>query len=92
MTLTNFPWQPIDTAPKVEFAKYIGYDTHAESWGEPEEGLCLITWMDEEDGFEAGWQVQPFSEGMDVVLDEETNITMWMPLSALLPGAPVGAA
>jgi len=90
--ITELPWQPIESAPRVDMATYLGYDEHtAKLHGDPTAGLCLITWMDEEDIEDeddyvpAGWQVQPFGEGLDSVDDDRTSVTMWCPLTALLP-------
>lgn len=78
-------WQPIATAPKIEFARYIGFDriTAALNPDDPNAGVCLITWLESDEDYEPGWQVQPFSEGLDCV-ESETDITHWM----LLPPPP----
>lgn len=81
-------WKPIDTAPKVEFASYLGFDAgYAEMGLTPEHALCVITWLDEDEDEDIpeGWQVQPLIEGLDVVFDDRTDITMWCELSELLP-------
>lgn len=82
---TSNEWQPIETAPRFDMARYIGFDKEtADLHNDPQAGVCLITWLeaDEEDvaeGYVSEWQVQPFSEGMDCI-GSETNITHWMPL------------
>lgn len=88
MTLAQLPWQRIETAPRVDMQTYLGYDEQtAKLFGTPDAGLCLITWLDAEDDEPAMWQVQPFAEGLDCVFDENTSVTLWCPLSALVPSA-----
>lgn len=81
-------WMPIETCPKAEFETYLGYYKHAEDWDSTRmDCLCLITWQvpDEDDDWEAEWSIQPISDGLDYAIDERTNVTMWAPLSELLP-------
>ena len=71
-------WQPIETAPK-NGKLLIGYDEiSAAAFNDRSAGLCLITWLDDDDdeGWPAEWQVQPFCEGMDCV-ESEVNLTHW---------------
>lgn len=81
-------WKPIETCPKNEFEAYLGYDAHAETWDETRQDcLCIITWQvpDEDDDWDAEWAIQPLNSSLDYAIDDRTNVTMWAPLSALLP-------
>lgn len=75
-------WQPIETVERRDLAQYIGFDAmSAEAHGDPQAGVCLITWIeaDEDDDEPSGWQVQPFADGLDCIASD-TRITHWMPL------------
>lgn len=81
-------WRDIITAPKVEGVYYLGFDKEtARIHRSVKAGLCVITWCeaDEDDEWEADWQVQPFSEGLDCVASEH-DLTHWQPL----PSPPIG--
>lgn len=75
-------WQPIETAPKVEDVYYLGFDEiSALATGRRADGLCLIRWLDEDEDWPDEWEVQPFCEGLNVIMSE-TRVTHWMPLPA----------
>lgn len=74
-------WRDIETAPK-DGSYVLGYDAvTAAQFNNPNAGICAITWVeaDEDNDWEAEWQVQPFVEGLDCVISE-VEITHWMPL------------
>lgn len=78
-------WQDISTAPKIEGKYLLGFDSEsAEAHGDAKAGVCVLYWMEPDEDFDGGWEVRPFSEGLDCI--EWTNITHWMPLP--LPPAP----
>lgn len=91
-TATPDGWRPIETAPKIEFARYIGWDTETACIYDdnPLSGLCIITWLDGYGEDDPGcWQVQPFAEGMDCT--EPSNLTHWLPFDAVFvaPSPPL---
>lgn len=79
-------WNLIETAPKVDGQFLLGFDAEtAKAHGRHEAGLCVIEWLDADDDedWEAGWQVYPFAEGLDCIVSE-TALTHWM----YLPSPP----
>ena len=42
-------WQPIETAPKVEWAEIVAWDG---------DGVCIAYWTPPEDGFEGYWSTR----------------------------------
>lgn len=74
-------WRPIETAPKYGTHILGFHPESAQAHGYMDAGLCVLRWVDaDEDGeWEAEWQIQPFSEGLDCIISDAPP-TMWRPL------------
>jgi hypothetical protein len=80
----SIEWKPIETAPEEAGDYLFGYDENsATAFGFPEAGLCIITWIDGDDGEDGEWQVMPFAEGLDCI--GEHSLTHWAEIPKNLP-------